>query len=292
MKNKDTINYNLAKIFQEKYNEKNKIKNEESLPNNQNITLVNGYKSENISSNCNSCLSCSSCKSCSSCSFGKRYNKKGKSFIYKLPVKNILNSSNTNNSNIKKKEIVDKDYQIYKNKELKYNADYFNLNQITNGKFAKNINFQNYIKNIILEKISDLTHSNLELPRVKNRFKFFNLNGTSLTPKKIVSKKYSTTLPFHNYSTDKKMNTFLKHQRNNYSLSELKEIEEGNDCSKKQKGRKTNNHSNLLNYVNKNIKDDNTVLHEPGKFYSGLFNNIMKNYSNTNLNLFKNNINI
>ena len=113
--------FDLNKIFQEKYNYKIKRKNKKSLAKNEEKTSVNGYKNENISSNCNSCLSCSSCKSCSSCSFGKRYNKKGKSFIYKLPVKNILNSSNTNNSNIKKKEIQDKEYKIYKNEELNYN---------------------------------------------------------------------------------------------------------------------------------------------------------------------------
>ena len=32
----------------------------------------------------------------------------------------------------------------------------------------------------------------------------------------------------------------------------------------------------LLDYVNKNIKDDKAVLNNPLKFYNGLFNNIMK----------------
>ena len=33
-----------------------------------------------------------------------------------------------------------------------------------------------------------------------------------------------------------------------------------------------------MNYVNRNIRDDSVVLNNPGKFYNGLFSNIMKNY--------------
>ena len=47
---------------------------------------------------------------------------------------------------------------------------------------------------------------------------------------------------------------------------------------KKKIIKKNNNSENLLNYVNRNIRDDSVVLNNPGKFYNGLFSNIMKNY--------------
>ena len=40
--------------------------------------------------------------------------------------------------------------------------------------------------------------------------------------------------------------------------------------------RRKNNDEFLLDYVNRNIKDDNAVLNNPGKFYNGLFGAIMK----------------
>ena len=48
-----------------------------------------------------------------------------------------------------------------------------------------------------------------------------------------------------------------------------------NSLTKKEKLRKKNDEF-LLDYVNKNIRDDNAVLNNPGQFYNGLFNNIMK----------------
>ena len=35
----------------------------------------------------------------------------------------------------------------------------------------------------------------------------------------------------------------------------------------------------LLNYININIRDDSAVLNNPGKFYGGLFNDIMRQYN-------------
>ena len=48
-----------------------------------------------------------------------------------------------------------------------------------------------------------------------------------------------------------------------------------NSLTKKERLRKKNDEF-LLDYVNKNIRDDNAVLNNPGQFYNGLFNNIMK----------------
>ena len=48
---------------------------------------------------------------------------------------------------------------------------------------------------------------------------------------------------------------------------------------------KENNNTNdmLLNYVNRNIRDDSAVLNNPGKFYNGLFSDIMKRYTKANI---------
>ena len=70
---------------------------------------------------------------------------------------------------------------------------------------------------------------------------------------------------------------YEKNKSKNYSTNKITRINKKNNS----------NQSHLLNYINKNIKDDSVVLHEPEKFYSGLFNNIMKKYSKANINIFQ-----
>ena len=68
--------------------------------------------------------------------------------------------------------------------------------------------------------------------------------------------------------------------------SELNDKGKGVYSSKKKIKGKFNNNTNLLNYINKNIKDDSDVLNNPGKFYGGLFNDIMKKYTKVNIKPF------
>ena len=173
---------------------------------------------------------------------------------------------------------------------MKYKSNYFNLNEITNGKIIKNKNFQNYIKSIILQKFSDLTHSKLDLPRVRNHFHSLNSTGLIPIPENHNSKKYSTIIPNHIWHNDKFKNSSIKNRRTNLSISEFNEKNKGNYYSTKKINRinkKNNFQSHLLSFINKNIKDDSVVLHEPEKFYNGLFNNIMKKYSKANINIFQ-----
>ena len=54
------------------------------------------------------------------------------------------------------------------------------------------------------------------------------------------------------------------------------QITQSNNSSDSSPKRRKNNDEFLLDYVNRNIKDDNAVLNNPGKFYNGLFGAIMK----------------
>jgi hypothetical protein len=51
---------------------------------------------------------------------------------------------------------------------------------------------------------------------------------------------------------------------------------QSNNSSDSTPKRRKDNDEFLLDYVNRNIKDDNAVLNNPGKFYNGLFGAIMK----------------
>ena len=278
-KNKQKINLDLNKILEK----------EGKIQINSNKISKNNGKSENISSNSSSCRNASFCSSCSSCFIGEKYNNNiNKHFTFELPIdKNIQPSTSTfNQIGFTKKE-----FKIDKTKELKYKSNYFNLNEITNGKIIKNKNFQNYIKSIIIQKCSVLTHSRLDLPMIKNNFN--SLNSTSIIPisKIQTSKKYSSLLPNHFWHNDKFKNSFTKNKRSIFTIPELYEKNKSKNYSTNKITRinkkNNSNQSHLLNYINKNIKDDSVVLHEPEKFYSGLFNNIMKKYSKANKNIFQ-----
>ena len=267
---------------------KNKINNkEENIKINNENNLLNLNDKNKKSSSFSSSSNSSSSDSCSSCTSKKNNKELEKSFNYELSSKKIIHSSSSSSSSkINQKETKNKGYKIFQNQEIKLNAEYFNLNQLTNGKFAKNINFQNYIKSYILKKISDFTHSRIELPSIINSLKTPNTNKPTSFQKKKISKKFSALFPFHNLRNDKIKNSFFKNQKSNFMNSELNDKGKGvNNSRKKIKG-KFNNSTNLLNYINKNIRDDSDVLNNPGKFYGGLFNDIMKKYTKVNIKPF------
>ena len=224
-----------------------------------------------------------SSSSCSSSSI--KYENKNKSLKEEIPEQKIINFQSSSFSTIKKKETKDKGYKIFTNKGVELKADYFNLNQLTNGKFSKNKGFQEHIKNIILKKLSDLTHSRIELPEITH---LINSNRAAPTNyKKKISKKYSAFLPFNNWRNDKVRNSINKNQGSNFMSSELNDKARENNNSKKKINRKSNNNFMLLNYINQNIRDDSAVLNNPGKFYNGLFIDMMKKYSRVNIKPFQ-----
>ena len=75
---------------------------------------------------------------------------------------------------------------------------------------------------------------------------------------------------------------FNKIQDNEERSSEINgnqednQIIESNNSSNSTPKKRKNNDEFLLDYVNRNIKDDKAVLNNPDKFYNGLFGAIMK----------------
>jgi hypothetical protein len=276
IKNEEKIDVDLKKMM--------KNKEESKKTNNENKELNINDKNKKSSSFSSS--SSNSSDSCSSCSNRQKNPKFEKSLTCSIPEKKIINSSSSSSSKIKENITENKGYKIFKNQDINCNAEYFNLNQITNGKFSKNVNFQNYIKSIILKKISTLTHSKIEVPTIRNELKNINLNRPSSIPKKKISKKYTAFFYSHNWRNEKLKNSFFKNQKINFIASDINDKGRGVNNSKKKIKGKVNNNTNLLNYINQNIKDDSDVLHNPGKFYGGLFNDIMKKYTRVNIKPF------
>ena len=271
--NNKKIYLDLNKILKDE--NKIKFKNKNNSENNK--IFRSDWKKDNFSSENNSYSSSSVEK-----------NKiMDNTYTYETPLKKIIHSSSYSYSTIKQNGIMNKEYKIDKNKELKYKSKYFNLNQITNGRIIKNINFQNYIKNIIFEKLNDLTNTRMEFPKIENNIKSFKSNKIMSFPRIKNINKYSIPLPNKNLHFEKIKNSIPKNQRSHLMASELNEQNKGNIYSTKKINRKNMNRSPLLNYINKNIKDDSVVLHDPRKFYNGLFNNIVKKYSKANINIFQ-----
>ena len=285
LKNNEKIDFDIENKKENKIEKKNsKLRNVINI--NKKISFENkDVKSSSLSS------SSSSSNNYSKSISNKNKNKKlEKSFSCEIPIRKVMpssssfSSSSSSSKSIKKNENTINGLKIYKNEGLRFNAEYFNLNQFTNGKFANNANFRNHIKNIILKLLSNLTHSKIELPGIKNYLKEINTNTVS--PNKKKAKKLST-IHIRNFGKEKTIKNFIpKYQRSNFIVSELNDKEKGNNNSRKKIIRRNYN-TNLLNYINQNIQDDNDVLNNPGKFYGGLFNDMMKKYSKVNIKQFK-----
>ena len=211
--------------------------------------------------------------------------EKIKSFTDNIPIKKPIKSyssfSSSSSSSRRHKGCI-----ISKNERLHYNSEYFNFNQLSNGKFSKNKSLQTYIKNIILNRIAR-THSRIELPRIAPVLKASNSNK-ALSPeiKKRATKKFTFFVQNNKLHKTKfknsLRNSIAKNQRSNIMYaSELNDKGKGSPTKKKYK--KSSNNAMILNYINRNIRDDSTALKNPGKFYNGLFNDMMKNYTKANI---------
>ena len=274
-KNDEKIDVDLNNILKENDKEekdKNKINNDKK------IIFTSSNKSNNFSSN----ESCNS-KNISSCSIKKEKENKDNIIKYEISAKKIIHSSSSNNSTIKQIINIDKKHQIYSNRGFQIKAEYFNLNLISNGKFAKNQSLQDFVKNAIIKKISDLTHSNMELPEVRN---LINSNRFVQNSKKKISKKFSAFIPMNFLQHDKLKKMDTKNQKSNLMSSELNDNRKESNIGKRKLYKKSNNIT-FMNYINRNIRDDSAVLNNPEKFYNGLFNDIMKKYNKVNIKQFQ-----
>ena len=292
----------ISNAIQKQNNDINKINNLSIFKNSFEITAIKKEKNINLKNKKivsnknkinNNFTSNDSDSSFSSSSDKKNKNKSrelDKSFTYEIPLKKIKHSSSSSDSSSSQNISKNKPYKIQKNKRFKFNAEYFNLNKLTKGKFSNNLKFQNYIKNIIIEKLSDINHSKVELPRIKESIKAKVSNSALPLNKKKISKKFSAYLPLSNIRNENLKNSIHKMHRNNLmiSLQNEKGNHENNSTKKKiyRKSNKSNNNDVFLKQVTRNIRDDSAVLNDPGKFYNGLFNGLMKRYTKANFKQF------
>ena len=258
-KNQENVNFDLNKAMKE--NESNKDKERDNDDN-----LKQGNKSSFSESSDNDSFS-------SSESNGKENKKLEKSFTDELPQKKRIRFPSTVFSNVKRKIRMNNKFQVFKNNQFKLRSEYFNINQLAEGKFSKSKIFQDYIKNAIIKKLPQITLSKTDLSEVKD-FAFTNKVKHASNIK--ITKKSSVD---NFQSSEKIKNAFPKHQRSTLLKSE---VEKGRDTNiGKRKVNKRNNNT-ILNYINRNIRDDSAVLYNPGKFYNGLFNDMMKKCSKVN----------
>jgi hypothetical protein len=265
-------------------------------------------------------------------------------------LKSILKNKKNNNINENKSQVL----TIKQTVKINLKPSYLNLNEITEGKFAKSKKLQDCIKNIVIKKI--LKHkkeSQSPKPRKtmaangKSFQALRKMQTLSMSKKLIQSPKRRQSLCVtkklnHNYQKHKSYNVFkkeiqspkkynnsqnsnkyVKHKtsavknmakrdsnffkintNSNTNNDKSKKVEvkskfnmmqdsheRSQEINKKQEDNQiieSNNSSNLtpkkkktnddflLDYVNRNIKDDNIVLNNPDKFYNGLFGAIMK----------------
>ena len=272
------------------------------------------------------------------------------------------NLKNTKNNNID--ENKNKLLKIKSNIKINIKPSYINLNEITEGKFAKSKGLQDCIKNIIIKKIlkhkkesqvpkkrkslgvnrksmhtlkklQTLNVSKKQIQSPKRRKSFcvtkritqnpkkrrsfsinkretqspkkrrsFSINkreiqspkkrsnqiSSKLLKNKTLAKNYPKKIYSNikiNINNDKIKKTEVKSKFNMISdihdrssginmVKKVDQITQSNNSSDSTPKRRKDNDEFLLDYVNRNIKDDNAVLNNPGEFYNGLFGAIMK----------------
>ena len=201
-------------------------------------------------------------------------------------IKSTLRTNKSNNINENPKCL-----KIKKSVIINIEAKYENLNMITKGKFSKSKKLQKCIKDILIKKL--LKHKE-KIPSPKKRKSVGN-------NRLLIKNKTMAKIPFNfsnnnlykvNLNNDKLKKTEVKKIFKNHLMSDIHEKSSGINTKKtvnfkesskissssipKREKTKKNNDQFLLSYVSRNIRDDNAVLNNPGKFYNGFFNTIMK----------------
>ena len=231
-------------------------------------------------------------------------NNDGNIFICKPQIKNKRNSICSVKTMRRGNKFINKKFKISQNIIIKIKSNYDNLNMITNGKYSKSRKLQDCIKNILSKKI--LKHKKKieecatpKPPKIKNttslklikhktmaknipaKFSKNNLYKVTVATEKLKKTEVKSLFKKPMISELQDKNSIIPGKKNNnINNSRIKESSQFssyccNSIPKRGKTRKKNDEF-LLDYVNKNIRDDNAVLNNPGQFYNGLFNNIMK----------------
>ena len=308
------VNIKKSNLKSDKIVHHNKNFNEEVIDNsNTKKENINGgkdikilNKKDNISHNSSRSLSFDDSNS-SNQSKKNNNNKNENIFICKPQIKRQRNSICFFKRGRKGNKNDNNKFQICKNIIIKLSAYYDNLNMITNGKISKIKKFQVYFKKIISNKLlknkekeenfnsQNLQNSNIKYIRPKSMAKKIttkigknNLYKITHAEKKLKITDVKNTLqkPLNSQVQDKKYATKTK-KSNIINIDDLNDSSlnssSNNFIARRGKTKKKNNDNEfLLDYVNRNIKDDNAVLNNPGRFFNGLFNGIMKNNYNKN----------
>ena len=156
------------------------------------------------------------------------------------------------------------------------------------------------VKKPISKKYQSI-QTNIQTPKSPTRSKNRKFNSTNRLMKNKtlvrnkIPEKYSCNIIKDTVKREKLRKTELKSLFNKHMISELDDKKEKNTLIKKKnngsvkdiseischslpKRRKTKKNEDdfFLDYVNRNIRDDNAVLNNPGQFYNGFFIDIMK----------------
>ena len=186
-----------------------------------------------------------------------------------------------------------KEFKVYKNIVIKIKAEYENLNILTNGKI-KSKKLQSYLKDALNKKLKISSKKIERLEEFQSPKKAQKSSSIKLKKHKTMAKKlpkrFSNNIKITLGPDLLKKTEVKRHKKPMISdikislnpgkksmNSHLKENSKysSNSSPKRGKTRKKDDEF-LLDYVNRNIRDDNAVLNNPGQFYNGLFNNIMK----------------
>ena len=291
----NNVNNDISNINSNINSDVNKINNINDLKrksttnkiiNSVNIKNIKNSESESYSSS--GSLSYSSFSSSQSNSNDESNNFFTSRLQPKNTNENIIYNTNTFKSN-RKTNIKNKNKFIKKN-EIIFNiySTYENLNVISQGKFSKSKKLQKCIKNILIKKI--LKHkketqspkkriflSSKKLIKQKSSKNFQNIftnNINRLNPNNDKLKKTEVKSLFKKnlISTDILDNNQVINKSNKH-----KETSKHSSNSIKRRKTKKNADEFLLDYVSRNIRDDNAVLNNPGQFYNGFFSTIIKN---------------
>ena len=211
-------------------------------------------------------------------------------FVCKSPIKNRKDSIMSFNRN------NNKGYKVNQNIIIKINSKYENLNILTNGKYGKSKKLQDYIKQILNKKLIKYKQSkeNQRKKKIRNsaslklvkhktmakkipeNFSKNNLYKVTVAEQKLKKTEVKSLFKKPMISEIHDKHSTIMDKKNRSRLQDSSKISSNtNSLVKRGKTRKKNDDF-LLDYVNKNIRDDNAVLNNPGQFYNGLFNNIMK----------------
>ena len=234
--------------------------------------------------------------------------------IKSILIKKILKHKDDNNF-IQKAQPLEKlnNNNIQKNyqKRKTFQRKSILKNQTMQKKKTIQTNLTIQKKSTVQKKLIDKKYQSIQTinniqtiksPKSPNRSKAtknpstYKLQKNKTLSKNIPEKLFSNNLIKDNVKKEKLRKTELKSLFNKHLISDIEEKKEKNTTIKKKnnscikepseivsspsipKRRKTKKNEDdfFLDYVNRNIRDDNAVLNNPGQFYNGFFNDIMK----------------